>query len=360
MRKQLVVLFSAAALALVVSCAGSDDASKVPSKIEMPAPIHVAPGVYTVALEKDQAGRETYGLWKDGEPCPFTDDGGKCPFTDEDGNPFPVIIDFRATPGYIYVLAYTVAYTEGDKDILRESFWINGQRVAIDLEDTCVLKAGTNYIERANLDHIYGLFADGDEWYLSGKNLTITPNANNAERQDHLEEAVLWTKAGKQTLRNDEPVRKHDNMSKSASAASPFAADGSVYVAGSTGSGTSSASFPTLWVDGVPRYLCVEGLRGSVFGKIYSHTDYTKANAVFASNGNIYVAGTLAGNSYVRTESGEIDYFVMESYALLWENDAPPKVLKGTNGRYSEARSIFCGGRRRVCLRPRTRVFAHD
>jgi hypothetical protein len=53
------------------------------------------------------------------------------------------------------------------------------------------------------------------------------------------------------------------------------------------------------------------------------------------------VAGVFNGEAYALTKSGERDYFQSASFALLWVNDAPPKVLKGTNDRYATSGSVF-------------------
>jgi hypothetical protein len=315
MRKQLIGLFSAAALALVVSCSGDDGGA--PNK--MPAPIKVESGVYTTGYEITQAGRYAAKLWKDGEPYNFAD---------EDGNSFNYIYDFFVTPGYIYVLAQQQREGINVQGVpnFYNGLWVNGRNVLAaeyELKFKGYSPWGNPIYDIISGDSFTKVYAEGDEWHLSGRTMFTNEDQHN--------DAMLWTsRDGKQIL-NDTRTRQYSSYS---SAESVFVANDSVFVAGV--SIQNHLYKATLWVDGAARYL-----EGATVFKGGGWSIHEVANDVSVDNGNVYVAGTTeGGQTELTTEDGRYAGYIQHRYAVLWENDAPPKVLKGTNNRYARAKSI--------------------
>jgi hypothetical protein len=296
LRKLTGILF-AAALALAVSCSGDGDGYK---KIDMPAPVDVGPGVYAVGVEMAPgSGRHTIGIWRDGAPFYFYGEDGRRRDYDDYDHFVNSIIDFCITPGYIYVLAMV------NQEVC---LWANGHKILQRSHQRFDGGSGCG-IGCYGHDWFHGIDAKGDEWYVAG-------SIESSSSLTYGFPSVLWTKDHRREV--NARLRAHD----------VFLADGAMYVVG-IDANQKVDEYPraAYWVDGAMHYLdtrpAFESLgwlpgyhsgAPSRYGLIYG-------GKICVSDGNVYVAGLAEGK-----KPGERD----EAHILLWENDAPPKVLKGT------------------------------
>ena len=114
---------------------------------------------------------------------------------------------------------------------------------------------------------------------------------------------------------NGAPQSLNDNYVY-AYANSVFASDGNVYVAGYEQNVDYAAHVARLWVNGVPQNLS-DGSRNAY------------ANSIFVSGGDVYVAGHEQNENYVYV-------------AKLWKNGVPQSLSDGSRDAY--ARSVFVSG----------------